>query len=143
MSQLSFTRVMIEVDLSADLLRFINISLPDGTTLKQRVLYEFLPKFCTHCCMPGHTISACKNTSNDTQDPPNLGKVKKTHVSPSAPSEEVAAVGATPANPPGESPPSSNADVVVAGGRDTARRGKKAKNSSHGCTVRPRYFAPQ
>jgi hypothetical protein len=47
MSRLSFSRVMIEVDLSADLIRSINISLPNGTSFEQRVIYEYLPQFCT------------------------------------------------------------------------------------------------
>jgi hypothetical protein len=38
---------MIEVDLSADLIRSINISLPNGTSFEQRVIYEYLPRFCT------------------------------------------------------------------------------------------------
>jgi hypothetical protein len=55
MSRVSFTTVLIEVDLYADLLRFVKISMPDGTTINQRVVYEFLPKLCSHCHMPGVT----------------------------------------------------------------------------------------
>jgi hypothetical protein len=59
MSRVSFARVMIEVDLSADLPRSISLSMPDGTIIKQRVIYEYKPRFCSHCCMPGHTSSIC------------------------------------------------------------------------------------
>jgi hypothetical protein len=48
MSRVSFAKVMIEVDLSADLPRSVNISMPDGKIIKQRVIYEYMLKFCSH-----------------------------------------------------------------------------------------------
>ncbi|KAJ6880904.1 hypothetical protein NC652_034046 [Populus alba x Populus x berolinensis] len=39
MSQVSFARVMIEVNLSAKLPRALNISMLDGTLIKQKIVY--------------------------------------------------------------------------------------------------------
>ncbi|KAF9685202.1 hypothetical protein SADUNF_Sadunf03G0030100 [Salix dunnii] len=61
MVRLYFVRVLIELDLSqlsTDLLCHIHISFPDGSSIKQRLLYEFLPKFCDLCLMPGHFAAA-------------------------------------------------------------------------------------
>ncbi|KAJ6932433.1 hypothetical protein NC651_008005 [Populus alba x Populus x berolinensis] len=80
MSWLYFARVMIEVNLSADLIHFIKISLLDGTNLKQRVIYEYLQIFCTKCHLFGHTRIASLNNSTSTEAHPNPGMTKKMHV---------------------------------------------------------------
>jgi len=45
MTQLSYARILIEVDLLLDLPTTINVVLPNGTSLSQQVMYESLPYF--------------------------------------------------------------------------------------------------
>jgi hypothetical protein len=44
--RVSFASVLVEIDLLADRRSSINITLPNGNTHIQRVIYETLPKFC-------------------------------------------------------------------------------------------------
>ncbi|KAL9375206.1 hypothetical protein Peur_032085 [Populus x canadensis] len=101
MSRVSFTRVMIEVDLSVDLLHSVNLSMPDGTTIKQRVIYEFLLKFYSHCCMSGHTNTVCLKLNIGAEDSPTSGMSSRD--------------------------PYPNAERAVTGSQEVVRRGKKAK----------------
>ena len=59
MSRLSYARVLIEMDVAADLIHSIEILLPNGARLVQPVVYETLLKFCKTCKVLGHTIAAC------------------------------------------------------------------------------------
>jgi len=122
MSRLSFARVMIEVDLSADLLRSINLSMSDGTTIKQRVIYEFLQKFCSHCCMSRHTNTAYLKLNFGAKDSPTSGMVKRAYVSLSGSSDKAAAVISQPSRNP-----YPNVERAVTRSRKVVRRGKKAK----------------
>ncbi|KAL9371953.1 hypothetical protein Peur_037093 [Populus x canadensis] len=63
--------------------------MSDGTTINQRVVYEFLSKLCSYCHMPGHSSSACLNLDIGTEDLPTPALAKRADVSPS-PSEDVA-----------------------------------------------------
>ena len=65
MSRLSYTRVLIEVDLLAELPNSINIVLPNGVSLLQLVIYESFPKFYKHCRLLQHTISVCTKVGGD------------------------------------------------------------------------------
>ncbi|KAJ6865221.1 hypothetical protein NC651_035712 [Populus alba x Populus x berolinensis] len=135
MSQLSFGKVMIVVDLLFDLSCFINILLLDGATIKQPVLYEFLLKFYKHCRMQGHTSLEKVLTGEDANfDTPV--KASRKHISPSSldPLIEAIAVDDHSSNQvilQGASPSSSNAveTVVVAGDKAATSRGKKVKLS--------------
>ncbi|KAJ6976346.1 hypothetical protein NC653_028459 [Populus alba x Populus x berolinensis] len=46
MSRVSFARVMIEVNVFADLPHSISLSMSNGTIIKKRVIYEYKPRFC-------------------------------------------------------------------------------------------------
>jgi len=122
MSRVSFTRVMIEVDMSADLLHSVNLSMLDGTIIKLRVIYEFLLKFCSHCCMSGHTSTACPKLNIGAEDSPTSRLVKRAYVSPSSSCDEAAVVISQPLRDP-----YPNAERAVTGSREVIRRGKKAK----------------
>ncbi|KAJ7011999.1 hypothetical protein NC653_002172 [Populus alba x Populus x berolinensis] len=58
-NRISYARVLVEVDLLADLRSSINVSLPNGNSLIQKVIYETLPKFCKHCKVLGHSTGTC------------------------------------------------------------------------------------
>ena len=58
-TRLSYARVLVETDLSADLPNLITISLPNGASMSQKVQYESLPRFCKKCRSLGHNTSAC------------------------------------------------------------------------------------
>jgi len=59
MSRLSYARVLVEVNLLSDLPYSIDITLPNGSLLKQQVIYETLPRFCKQCRILGHLTSSC------------------------------------------------------------------------------------
>ncbi|KAJ6912005.1 hypothetical protein NC652_022324 [Populus alba x Populus x berolinensis] len=59
MSKLSYARLLVEVNLLSDLPYSIDINLPNGSLLKQQVIYETLPRFCKHCKILGHLTSIC------------------------------------------------------------------------------------
>lgn len=65
MTRLSYARVLIEVDLLADLSASINLVLPNGIPLSQQMVYESLPRFYKQCQVLGYTTSICtKSTSH-------------------------------------------------------------------------------
>jgi hypothetical protein len=71
MTRLSYARVLVEVDLLADLPSLINITLPNGVSKSQVVLYESLPRFCKQCKTLGHSNYACtKSSSHKRKKPP-------------------------------------------------------------------------
>ncbi|KAJ6907499.1 hypothetical protein NC651_018036 [Populus alba x Populus x berolinensis] len=57
MSRVSFARVMVEVTLTNDLPCSIRLSMPDGTIINQKVIYEYKPRFCSNCRIAGHTTN--------------------------------------------------------------------------------------
>ncbi|KAL9376456.1 hypothetical protein Peur_030576 [Populus x canadensis] len=63
LSRLSYARVLVELDLREDLQHFVAVSLPSGSILKQKVVYEALPKFCNFCNVLGHTQLLCPNAA--------------------------------------------------------------------------------
>ncbi|KAJ6370147.1 hypothetical protein OIU76_028424 [Salix suchowensis] len=62
MSHLSFARILVEIDLLADLKHSVCITLPNGASLNQKIVYETLPRFCKHCRVIGHNTSLCPHT---------------------------------------------------------------------------------
>ena len=59
MSRISYARVLVELDLLANLKSSIVINLPNGSTLNQPVIYETLPRFCKLCKVLGHNTGTC------------------------------------------------------------------------------------
>lgn len=64
MTRLSYARVLIDIDLLAELPSLIDITLPNGVTKSQAVMYESLPRFCKLCKTLGHSTSACHKASS-------------------------------------------------------------------------------
>jgi len=65
--RLSYARVLVEVDLLADLRSSINVVLPNGSPLIQKLIYETLPKFCKHCKVFGHSTRACFKSKEEAR----------------------------------------------------------------------------
>jgi hypothetical protein len=63
LARLSYARVLVEIDLLEELLHYIDVLLPNGSTLHQKVIYETLPKFCKHCHVLGHSNLLCPKTA--------------------------------------------------------------------------------
>nr|TKR85173.1 hypothetical protein D5086_0000250260 [Populus alba] len=63
LSRMSYARVLVEIDLLEDLRHSVEISLPEGPILHQKVVYETLPNFCNFCCVLGHTRLLCPKAS--------------------------------------------------------------------------------
>ena len=59
LARLSYARVLVEIDLLEELLHSVDVLLPNGSTLNQKVIYETLPKFCKHCHVLGHSSLLC------------------------------------------------------------------------------------
>ncbi|VFQ68307.1 unnamed protein product [Cuscuta campestris] len=52
--------MLIQVDMSKELHTSFEVSLPDGGTYIQKVVYEGLPKYCFHCKKFGHNLLDCR-----------------------------------------------------------------------------------
>ena len=59
LSRMSYVRVLIEIDLLEELRHSVEISLPDGIALHQKIVYESLPKYCSFCHVLGHSRLLC------------------------------------------------------------------------------------
>ena len=77
MSRVSFARVMVEVHLIDDLPHSISLSMPDGTIINQKVIYEYKPRFCSFCCITGHTSNVCRKLNPGAEGSPASGKLKR------------------------------------------------------------------
>lgn len=58
--RISYARVLVEVDITKDLVTEVPIRLLSGEMRMQDVLYENLPKFCSLCQIIGHAVKNCK-----------------------------------------------------------------------------------
>ncbi|GFS31042.1 hypothetical protein Acr_00g0015330 [Actinidia rufa] len=92
--KVTYARCLVEVDLDKELIHFVMLHFKEGGEHEQRVFYENLPKFCSHCRKGGHNkenykanpskivvipIEGGKNA--DTQAMPNAaGESKKSHL---------------------------------------------------------------
>jgi len=65
--RISCAWVLVEVDLLADLRSSINVSLPNGNSFIQKVIYETLPKFCKHCKVLGHSTGTCSKGKEEVK----------------------------------------------------------------------------
>ena len=75
--RVSYARLLVEVDLLANLRSSINVTLPNGNTHIQRVIYETLPKFCKHCKVLGHSTRAFSKSKEEARA---VEKVGSAHV---------------------------------------------------------------
>jgi len=76
--RVSYARVLVEVDLLADLRSSINVTLPNGNTLIQRVINNTLPKFCKHCKVLGHSTGACSKSKEEARTIEKAGSAHAT-----------------------------------------------------------------
>ncbi|KAJ6365136.1 hypothetical protein OIU76_029999 [Salix suchowensis] len=65
MSRLSYAHVLVEIDLRKTLPEQIDVSLPNGVVINQKVIYETLSKFCTFCNVIGHLVDSCSKLPKD------------------------------------------------------------------------------
>jgi len=75
--RVSYARVLVEVDLLANLRSSVNVTLPNGSTHIQRIIYETLPKFCKHCKVLGHSTGACSKSKEEARE---VEKASTAHV---------------------------------------------------------------
>ncbi|KAJ6377608.1 hypothetical protein OIU76_026562 [Salix suchowensis] len=59
MTRLSYARVLLEIDLRKKLRDYVKVCLPNGEVIEQQIIYETLPKFCSHCNVIGHLVETC------------------------------------------------------------------------------------
>ena len=77
MSRVSFARVMVEVTLTNDLPCSIRLSVPDGTIINQKVIYEYKPRFYSNCRIPGHTTNVCQKLHSSVEGTSASGMMKR------------------------------------------------------------------
>ncbi|XP_056697410.1 uncharacterized protein [Spinacia oleracea] len=58
--RISFARILIEVDVTGDLPKYVQIQDPLGNIVKQVVEYEWLPPYCQDCKIVGHDCAHTK-----------------------------------------------------------------------------------
>lgn len=69
MARLSYARILIELDLRKPLRDHIAVSLPNGVLIDQEIIYETLPKFCSHCHVMGHLEAFCSKVPRKVGHP--------------------------------------------------------------------------
>jgi hypothetical protein len=127
MTPLSYARVLIEVDLLLDPPTFVNVVLPNGTSLSQQVMYEFLPCFCKRCWVLGHSVSTCnKEASSKRKNQPHDALTYSGNSSPSAETAAVEKQQPFSAVPPTDPPVNLMfTEVVTAGETRPTSPGRK------------------
>ncbi|KAK6145440.1 hypothetical protein DH2020_022260 [Rehmannia glutinosa] len=68
-SRLSMARVCVELDLLKERIDEIILEFDDATHA-QKIIYERIPDYCTHCKHIGHSIEGCYKNGNITRPPP-------------------------------------------------------------------------
>lgn len=58
-TRISFARVLIDIDISKDIPSFVKVNTPYGEKVVT-VDYEWMPHFCSHCDVIGHSLSKCR-----------------------------------------------------------------------------------
>jgi hypothetical protein len=133
MTRLSYARVLIEIDLFAALPSLIDITLPNGVSKAQEVVYESLPRFCKQCKTLGHSTSACNSASSHKRKKHSPAPTAPSGCSnPSADTEAVAQQSPReePHGEPSIDPMAAEAAVAVDKGPRCSEH-KRAKLASH------------
>ncbi|CAA0827136.1 Zinc knuckle (CCHC-type) family protein, partial [Striga hermonthica] len=55
----NYARVLVELDLSKDQTLSFPVNAKDGVLFEQKVEYEYVPHYCSHCKYIGHSLSNC------------------------------------------------------------------------------------
>ena len=134
--RISYARVLVEVDLLADLRSSINVSLPNGNTLIQKVIYETLPKFCKHCKVLGHSTGTCskgKEVAKNFEQASPAATKSNAKVNGHDSTHKLAADAATWSNGGEEHIPSCNVDKAVS---SSAAANAKDKGNGHDSTYK-------
>ncbi|KAL2460932.1 DUF4283 domain-containing protein [Abeliophyllum distichum] len=76
--RISYARVLVEIDAAKDLVRTVNVGLPNGDVFDQEVIYEHEPKFCSFCRMFGHSSKSCALYSQEKPSSNAAAQVHKT-----------------------------------------------------------------
>ena len=72
----SFARVLVEVDVTSDIVSEVEIGLPTGVVYHQSVIPEFTPKFCKKCKIFGHEEATCGKGLEERQHKVYVAKKK-------------------------------------------------------------------
>ncbi|KAL0417384.1 UNVERIFIED_CONTAM: hypothetical protein Slati_3570300 [Sesamum latifolium] len=75
-SKLSKARVGIEIDLTAPIVEDFDLQI-NGRTIRQKVVYEQVPKYCNLCKHVGHDNLECFSMGNAPRPPPRNHTVKQ------------------------------------------------------------------
>jgi len=71
LSRMSYACVLVEIDLLEELRHSVEVSLPEGPTLHQKVVYETLLRFYNFCHVLGHSRLLCPKATANTNKVPS------------------------------------------------------------------------
>ena len=57
--RLAFAKVCVEIEVSMEMVRSIEVEVRNGSTVHVMVEYPWMPLKCSNCCMFGHTDKTC------------------------------------------------------------------------------------
>ena len=77
--RISFARVLVEVDVSKELVTSVEVKLPTGVVYNQLVVFESAPIFCKKCKTFGHGDAGCNKVSGGRNYPLFVPKRKMQH----------------------------------------------------------------
>ncbi|KAL6561399.1 hypothetical protein OROMI_017000 [Orobanche minor] len=66
MQRIAYARVLVDVDVSKELLKFVEIIDTRGISFQQKIEYEFVPRFCHACNRIGHSTELCKSKEGNS-----------------------------------------------------------------------------
>ncbi|KAF3619943.1 hypothetical protein FXO38_32633 [Capsicum annuum] len=67
--RISYTRILIEVDITQELPEEMYIEKNDGTIHTQAIEFEWAPEFCQDCMHMGHITGKCKKLTKEEEPP--------------------------------------------------------------------------
>lgn len=80
--RISYARVLVEVDIATELVAEVPIRLPGGIVRMQDIIYESLPKFCSHCRIMGHVLANCRKMEKEKRKDGTLNPEGQSDPSP-------------------------------------------------------------
>ncbi|KAL6569186.1 hypothetical protein OROHE_003467 [Orobanche hederae] len=104
MQRISYARLLVDVDVTKNLLNSVEIIDTRGISFHQKVEYEYVPKFCTLCNRIGHSAEACRKKGGNACKP--TAEIPPTDCPP-------AAGVTTPPSPVSSPPPATQCTVLT------------------------------
>ncbi|XP_060212231.1 uncharacterized protein LOC132639853 [Lycium barbarum] len=83
--RLNFARLLVEVDMGAELPDVVLFRNERGNIIDQKVVYDWKPTLCSFCKKYGHTDEVCRKKNPPKQKEPEVPRVQEIQVVPPGP----------------------------------------------------------